>query len=40
MPSATLEEEIVTTNKEKGQLERQKQDLESKYDGLSLQRSS
>lgn len=40
MPSATLEDKIVTTNKKKGLLQRLKQDLERKYDGFSLQISS
>lgn len=40
MPSVTIEEKVVTTNREKGQLQRLKQDLGRKYDGLSLKRSS
>lgn len=36
LPSVTIEEKVVTTSKEKGQLQRLKEDLGRKYDGLSL----
>lgn len=40
LPSVTIEEKVITTNKEKSQLQSLKQGLGRKYDGLSLQRSS